>query len=318
MAKLFFSYSHRDESLRDELQIHLTSLQRQNIIESWHDRRIGAGQEIDNEISKHLEDAQIILLLVSPYFIASNYCYDVEMKRAMEKHDAGEARVIPVILEPSNWHSLPFGKLLAVPTDGKPVTKFPNLHDAFLEITLAIEKAAKEFNEKITTETTSVTFDLNVKTQPEIDSQIRSSNLRIKKTFSDFDKNKFENEAFEYIGKYFEGSLQELKARNSEIDTEFKRVDSNNFTATVYRNGSQQCHCKIALNGDRFSKGITYSFGRSISAGINEILSVMDDDYNLFLKPVGMLSFSSGRDQKLSFEGAAEYFWENFLKPLQQ
>src|SRR5262249_6285750 len=119
MATLFFSYSHRDEDLRDELETHLAALKRQGVIETWHDRRIGAGQEVDNTISEHLEDADIILLLVSPYFIASDYCYDVEMARAMERHDAKLARVIPVILHPCDWHNLPFGKLLATPKDGK-------------------------------------------------------------------------------------------------------------------------------------------------------------------------------------------------------
>ena len=86
MVKVFFSYSHRDESLRDELEVHLSALKRQGIIDTWHDRRIGSGKEIDSEISQNLEDANIILLLVSPYFIASDYCYDVEMTRALEKN----------------------------------------------------------------------------------------------------------------------------------------------------------------------------------------------------------------------------------------
>src|SRR5688572_23072357 len=126
MVKVFFSYSHRDESLRDELEIHLSSLKRQGVIETWHDRRIGAGKEFDSEISEHLETAQIILLLISPYFIASDYCYDIEMARALELHNTGEARVIPVILHPCDWHNLPFGKLTAAPKDGKAVSKYPN------------------------------------------------------------------------------------------------------------------------------------------------------------------------------------------------
>ena len=73
-----------------------------------------------------------LLLLASPYFIASDYCYDIEMKRALERHHKGEARVIPVILHPCDWQNTPFGKLRATPPDGKPVSKFPNQHDAFL------------------------------------------------------------------------------------------------------------------------------------------------------------------------------------------
>lgn len=121
MVEVFFSYSHKDEDLRNELEIHLAVLKRQGVISTWHDRRITAGDEFADKISCHLESADIILLLVSPYFIASDYCYEVEMKRALERHDAGEARVIPVILHPCYWHGAPFGRLLAVPSDGKPV-----------------------------------------------------------------------------------------------------------------------------------------------------------------------------------------------------
>ena len=144
MVNIFFSYSHKDEEFRDVLEIHLSALKRQGIISTWHDRRIGAGEELGNEISEHLEMDEIILLLVSPYFIASDYCYNIEMKRAMERHEKGEARVIPVIVHPCDWHGTPFGKLLAIPTDGKPISKFPNQHDGFLEVTKAIRKATED------------------------------------------------------------------------------------------------------------------------------------------------------------------------------
>lgn len=86
MSTLFFSYSHRDETLRDALEVHLSMLKCQGVITTWHDRRIGAGREFDQEISQHLEEADVILLLVSPDFLASDYCYEKEMARAMERH----------------------------------------------------------------------------------------------------------------------------------------------------------------------------------------------------------------------------------------
>src|SRR3712207_2148150 len=91
---LFYSYSHKDETLRDKLETHLSLLQTQEVISGWHDRRIEAGTEWDGAISRHLEDAGIILLLVSADFLASRYCRDVEIARAMERHEAGTARVI--------------------------------------------------------------------------------------------------------------------------------------------------------------------------------------------------------------------------------
>jgi hypothetical protein len=87
--------------------------------------------------------------LVSADFLASDYCYDIEMQRALERHHRGEARVIPVILRPCEWQKAPFGSLLATPTDGKPITKFPNLDDAFLEVTQAIRKAAEKLHPEV-------------------------------------------------------------------------------------------------------------------------------------------------------------------------
>ena len=98
--EVFYSYSHEDETLRDELAKHLSLLEREGIVHSWHDRKIGAGKELGEEIDAHLEGADLILLLVSPDFMASEYCYGKEVKRAMARHEAGAARVIPIILRP--------------------------------------------------------------------------------------------------------------------------------------------------------------------------------------------------------------------------
>lgn len=321
MATVFFSYSHKDETLRDELEIHLAALKRQSVIETWHDRRIGAGDEVDHVISEYLEAADIIMLLVSPYFIASDYCYDVEMKRALERHSAGEARVIPVILHPCDWQSLPFGKLLATPTDGKPISKFPNQHDAFLEVTKAIRKAAEAMNAK------SALGSQAQQTRPAADPQgarvvpqVRSSNLRVKKTFTDREKDRFLSEAFEYMANFFEGSLAELDARNAEIETEFRRIDANQFTAAVYARGSEVGRCRIWLSDKRsFPGGIAYSAGGSFGGNsFNESLSVEDDGYSMFLRSMGMASYGRGEDKKLGFEGAAEFYWSMLMERLQR
>ena len=124
MAHVFFSYSRADEALRNELEKHLSVLHREDVITTWHDGRIGPGEELHGQINDQLNSADIVLLLVSADFLASDYCYDVEMIRAMERHERDEARVIPVILRPCDWHGSPFGALMAVPPDRKPVTKY--------------------------------------------------------------------------------------------------------------------------------------------------------------------------------------------------
>ena len=116
-VKIFFCYAHEDEPLLNKLKSHLIPLQRQNLIDVWHDRDISAGTDWEQQIKSHLNEAQIILLLVSPDFMVSDYCYGIEMQRALERHDLGEARVIPVILRYVYWQGV-LGKLQVLPTDG--------------------------------------------------------------------------------------------------------------------------------------------------------------------------------------------------------
>ena len=105
MARVFFSYSHDDETFRDQLEKHLAMLKHQGLIESWHDRRISAGSSFEEAIDRELDAADVILLLVSSSFLASAYCYSREMVRAMARHATGAARVVPVIVRPCDWHS---------------------------------------------------------------------------------------------------------------------------------------------------------------------------------------------------------------------
>lgn len=146
--EVFFSYSHRDERLRDELEKHLIILKRQGMISGWHDRKIGAGKEWEGQIDTHLNTADLILLLISADFLASIYCYDFEMKRAMERHDAGEARVIPVLLRACHWRGSPFGKLQFLTKDARPVRSWKSRDEAFYAVAKGIEEAVAEMTAK--------------------------------------------------------------------------------------------------------------------------------------------------------------------------
>lgn len=142
--ELFYSYSHKDEEARNELEKHLSILNRQGVISEWHDRKISAGTEWAEQIDTHLENATIILLLVSSDFLASDYCYDKELKVALERHEKGEARVIPIIIRSVDWNGSPFGKLQALPTDAKPVTSWDDPDEAFTNIVKGIRQAIEE------------------------------------------------------------------------------------------------------------------------------------------------------------------------------
>lgn len=142
--EIFFCYAHEDEALKQRLEKQLKVLKRQGIIHMWHDRLISAGQEWEREIDRHLNTSQIILLLISPHFLDSDYCYGREMKRAMERHERGEARVIPIILSPVYWQGTPLGKLQALPTNAKPVIAWRNRDIAFFDVAEGIRKTVEE------------------------------------------------------------------------------------------------------------------------------------------------------------------------------
>lgn len=140
--ELFISYAHEDEALRAEIDQHLSLLVREGWIRPWHDREIAAGEEWRGQIDARLEAADLILLLVSPAFLASDYCFDVESSRALERHASGEARVIPVIVCPCDWSTAPFAELQALPRDGKSVTTWDNQDEAWLDVARGLRAAS--------------------------------------------------------------------------------------------------------------------------------------------------------------------------------
>src|SRR6266581_3253461 len=142
-VKIFFCYAHEDEPLLNKLKAHLRPLQRQGLVDVWYDRDISAGTDWEQQIKEQLNTAQIILLLVSPDFMDSDYCYGIEMKRAIERYERGEAHVIPIILRPVYWHDM-LGKLQALPTDALPVMSsgWQYQDEAFFNVTEGIRNVA--------------------------------------------------------------------------------------------------------------------------------------------------------------------------------
>jgi hypothetical protein len=318
MPTVFFSYSHADEALRDQLEKQLSMLKRQGVIDTWHDRRIGAGQDIDSSIDEHINSDDIILLLVSADFIASDYCYNVEMKRAIERHDRGEAIVIPVILRACDWRHAPFGRLNAVPLDSKPITQWPDIDEAILQVAKAVRDAAGRFNSASEPAAARAVTPLLVATPPSTAAGPRSSNMRLSRTFTQRDRDKFKTDTFEYITKFFENSLNELGERNPSFEGVFRRVDANRFFATIYRNGKDVARGTVYVADDSWGRGINYVQGEVTSSNtMNESLSVEADDQTLHLTSMGMTSFSGKQNKKLSQEGAAELLWGILIGPLQ-
>ena len=143
-ATVFYSYSHKDERLRRELEAHLALLRREGLISERHDRQIPPGEEWQARIDENMKSADVILLLVSAEFIASEYCWSNEMSEAIERHNSGTARVIPVIVRPVDWSRAVFGKLQALPKNAKPITLWSNRDLAWVDVAQGIRAAVAE------------------------------------------------------------------------------------------------------------------------------------------------------------------------------
>ena len=315
MTTIFFSYSHKDEVFRNELEAHLALLKHEGLVEAWHDRRIVAGDVVDDAIFSQLETADVILLLVSSDFINSHYCYSREMARAMERHHAGQARVIPVILRHCDWSRAPFGKLLAVPRDGKPVASWPDRDEALADVARQIRRAVEK---------TGAVGTKPAKVYPAVSgrptgasSLSRSSNLRLKQEFTEKDADDFVRSSFDFICRFFEGSVQAISERNPDVSGMFDRIDSRRMAAVLYRSGKKIAECSVGLGSLGRSNGVAFSYDSSASLGsYNEMLTAEAGDHSLHFKTMGM-AWGGGRDKHLSQEGAAEFLWELFIKQAQ-
>ena len=233
----------------------------------------------------------------------------------MERHELGEAVVIPVILRPCEWTQAPFGKLNAVPRDGVPVTRSVDTDEALLQVARAVRDAANRLNGNPPA-AKAATPPAAPGGAPTSAQGPRSSNLRLTKTFTQRDKDRFRDETFEYIARFFENSLRELGDRNDGVEGVFRRVDANRFFATIYRSGKDVARVTIFMGGS-FGNGINYVQGHSTeSNSSNGWLDVAADDQTLFL--TSLFSMGGDRDRKLSQEGAADELWSALIHPLQQ
>jgi nucleoside phosphorylase len=142
-VKIFLSYSPADEKFKDDLLKSLSPLRREGLIETWTDRDVVAGEDWRKSIDTKLKEADLILLLISSDFIASEYCYEYEMPIAMERLKSGAAHVIPILLRPTSWQSSPFASLKGLPRDLKPVTQWDSEDSAFLDIIQGIRNVCQ-------------------------------------------------------------------------------------------------------------------------------------------------------------------------------
>lgn len=323
MTTLVFSYSHADEALLNELQKHLSPLKRMGKISTWHDRRIVPGQEFERQIDLYFSQADIILLLISSDFINSDYCYQVEMANALERHNRGEAVVIPVILRDCAWHQLPFGSIMAATIDGKPITRFSSHDEGYVQVVDAVSRAIDNI------EARKPQKSVHIPSLPSVNPMLqsadtvftpRSSNLSLPKSFTDLDKDRARREGFEYVARYFENSLDELKNRHAGLEVDLHRLDADSFTCAVYINGSKVGQCAIWRGNQHHGMGdICYSQDNVVRNSINESLSLADNGQSLgFRALMGGFNSVNSREQLLTNEGMSEHLWGMFFGVIKQ
>jgi hypothetical protein len=227
MATAFISYSHRDEAFRQELETHLAPLRRQGLLDQWHDRKMTAGDALDDTISAHLEQADLFLMLISADFVASDYCYAKEMTRALERHEARQARAISIICRPCDFHGLPFAKFVLLPTDAKAVSSWQDRDAAWVDVVRGIRntlgagaRAAASPNPAPGVVARAQQADLNRPPLPR-----RTTDLQM---------DQFATNAMRDVWRYFNKELDMLEMRDPAWKGVFHEIDANRFTGQVY------------------------------------------------------------------------------------
>src|ERR1700694_4997221 len=141
--KLFYCYAREDKALRVELGRHFNRLKSDYQLIDWYDREIPPGEEWEQSVDEHLTTADLILLLISPYFMNSGYSHGQEVQRALAGHQAGTSRVIPILLRPTHWENAPFSSLQFLPTNARPISRWPDRDKALQDVALEISRAIK-------------------------------------------------------------------------------------------------------------------------------------------------------------------------------
>lgn len=331
--KAFISYSHKDEEMLGRLHTHLKPLRRSGLLESWYDREIIAGSDLDSEISREMSEARLFLMMVSPDFLASDYCVDKEMSHAIDRHNAGSARVVPIILEPCSWEMSPLSKLKAVPKDGKPISTWSNqneaFHDAVGEIVRIIESNGHGIM-KSTTPTApqsppippnggadeqSLRDTADAPPIPPMDSQ-----YKIKREFDAIDVNEYRDYAFAVIRDYFEIRTAEINSIPKLRGRFTARTDAM-FNCTAINSSIQNGTAHIWVftdggNGSMATVGgeITISFDEGLPTNsANGWFRVVSDDHELYLEAVLFSHGFQPSENHLSPEAAAEILWLDFI-----
>lgn len=302
MAHAFISYSHSDENIVKRLHTHMSQLKREGNLTSWYDGEILAGASFDKDISTELSKADIFIAIVSPDYISSAYCFDIEFQDALNRFSQGHVRIVPVIAQPCDWKASPFGKFKAIPKDGKPISEWTNENNAFLNIIDELRKL--------------VSTPLTAKPAPSPMKQSQTT-YKVKRDFDPVDNLNFRDESFEIIHEYFLQAIEEINGVN-EIKARFVNdTAKQQFTCVITNRAKIGTTGYISIGiqqGDHFGRnGITYAMSERLvqnTFGNNFVIS--HNDYELFWIKYDMMSNTQNKPQ-LKPKEIAKTLWEEFI-----
>lgn len=314
--KLFISYSHKDKEHLPALIAHLKPLERAGLIEPWFDGYIIPGDDIDEKVATALEQADIVVLLVSSDFLNSEYCYSTEMRTAMERHESGEARVVPVMLRECIIDLAPFSRLSMLPTDAKPIMSlhWVDKDEAWKIVAQGIRTAASQKPNNHGTQATNTAHSSTVQlSPPEANGTTpKPMTIKSKRIFSDKDHDDFRHAAFAVIADRFEASINAL---SDGFSGTFRRIDANRFISSIYLNGNKEAGITVWMGGRSFGRN-SINYHQSDSGEVdtmNGSLEIKTEDGNLVLSET-MSMYTSDSDTSMNPDQAAEYLWDQFVE----
>lgn len=304
--KVFVSYSHRDEPVRDRLRVHLTMLEREGLIETWDDHEIQVGAKIDDSIASAHDASSVFMPIISPDFLASPYCYETEMLTALDKASRGEMTIFSVIAEPCDWLASPLRAFKVAPKDGKAISEWANSNNAYLNIVQELRRIATASKSKSTAAAPSTATAAN-----------HQPRLRIKRDFSSIDRGKFRDEAFREIWRYFEASVAEFDQMDG-LQGQFEEIDQNAFTCTIVNRAKRHAESHLTVRNNKSGRpalgDITCNHEAHGSANsANETIEVGADEYDLFLR-FGMRGLGSHEEGRLTARQVADVLWRDFIQ----
>ncbi len=301
--RAFISYSHADEKSLERLHKHLAMLRREGL-DDWSDNKILPGQKFGDQISGSLDNSALFLALLSPDYLASEYCYEKEFQRAQELAAKGSIRIVPIILEPCDWLSSPFSEYKALPKDGRAISEFTNQNIAYMHVVNGLRSVIEDTTKSETLASENKTSAYTPGRRP-----------KIKQDFDAIQKTEFADQAFEIIQAYFDNSCQELnEVGDGLLKAKFERMDGAAFTCLVVNRGKHSSEAAITVRntkGRRSFGNISYVYEHHAAGNSSQgQISVESDDYNMYLS---MNSFSRG-DSKLTHQQVAEALWTEFVE----